>query len=83
MGREGVNGTGGNAGNGGLASLPVANDQLALTPADRNHRIDGLDSGLQWLIDALPVHYAGSLQFERLPLSHRQRCQRGLQLFVG
>src|SRR4030095_4380168 len=28
----------------GVSSLTVANNQLALTPADRNHRVDSLDS---------------------------------------
>ena len=40
---------------GGLAGLAVADDQLALAAADRNHAVDGLDAGLQRLLDALPV----------------------------
>ena len=39
---------------GGLAGLAVADDQLALAAADRNHAVDGLDAGLQRLLDALP-----------------------------
>ena len=32
-----------------LAGLAVANDQFALATADRHHRVDGLDTGLQRL----------------------------------
>ena len=38
-------------GDGGLAGLAVADDQLALAAADRDHGVDGLDAGLQRLID--------------------------------
>src|SRR3990172_2044246 len=31
---------------GGLAGLAVADDQFALAPADRHHRVDRLDPGL-------------------------------------
>ncbi len=34
----------------GLAGLAVADDQLALTAADRDHRVDGLDAGLEGLL---------------------------------
>ncbi|KAG0929190.1 hypothetical protein G6F31_017441 [Rhizopus arrhizus] len=34
---------------GGLAGLAVTNDQFALTAADRHHRVDSLDAGLQRL----------------------------------
>ena len=37
-------------GDGGLAGLAVADDQLALAAADRDHRVDGLDPGLQRLM---------------------------------
>ena len=40
-------------GNRGLAGLAVADDQLALAAADRNHRIDGLQTGLNRLVDRL------------------------------
>ena len=43
---------------GGLAGLTIADDQLALAAADGNHRIDGLDAGLQRLADRLAVDYA-------------------------
>src|ERR1700733_9938642 len=36
----------------GLAGLAVADDQLPLAATDRRHRVDGLDTGLQWLFDA-------------------------------
>ncbi len=39
---------------GSLARLPVAQDQFPLTTANRNHRIDDLDSRLQR--HAPPVH---------------------------
>ncbi len=35
---------------GGLAGLAVADDQLALAAADRDHRVDGLEAGLQRLV---------------------------------
>src|SRR5690606_38054347 len=39
----------------GLAGLTVADDQLALTAADRDHRVDGLDAGLHRLGHGLAV----------------------------
>ena len=53
---------------GGLAGLAVADDQLALAAADRGHRVDGLDAGLQRLADALPLHHGGGLQLQHAPL---------------
>ncbi len=49
---------------GGLAGLPVPNDQFALAAADRDHGVDGLDAGLQRLAYGLPVHYAGGNAFD-------------------
>ena len=40
---------------GGLAGLAVADDELALTAADRDHRVDGLDAGLERLLDRLAL----------------------------
>ena len=40
---------------GGLAGLPVADDELALPPADRGHGVDRLDPGLHRLVDRLAV----------------------------
>jgi hypothetical protein len=42
-------------GDGGLARLAVADDQLALAAADRDHRVDRLDAGLQRLVHGLAV----------------------------
>jgi hypothetical protein len=46
---------------GGLARLAVADDQLALAAADRDHRVDGLDAGLQRLLDRRPIGDAGAI----------------------
>ncbi len=54
---------------GGLAGLAVADDQLALTAADRGHGVDGLDAGLQRLVHRLATDDAG-----RLHLEAAQRC---------
>ena len=43
---------------GGLAGLAVADDQLALAAADRGHRVDRLDAGLQRLVHGLAAHDA-------------------------
>ena len=42
---------------GGLAGLAVADDQLTLPAADRSHCVDGLDTGLQRLADALTLDH--------------------------
>src|SRR4029079_18741403 len=51
----------------GLAGLAVADDQLTLAAADRGHRVDGLDAGLQAFANALPLHNAGGLHLEVAP----------------
>ncbi len=51
-------------GNGGLAGLPVTDDQLALAATDRNHRVDGLDAGLQRFANRLTGVHAGSDDFD-------------------
>ena len=43
---------------GRLARPAVADDQLALSTTNRNHRIDGLDARLHRLADRLPLHNA-------------------------
>src|SRR5262249_46017372 len=48
----------------GLAGLTVANDQLALTAPDRDHGVDGLDAGLQWLFDRLALDHAGRFELD-------------------
>ena len=51
-----------------LAGLAVADDQLALAPADRRHRVDGLDAGLQRLVHGLATGDAGRLDLEAAQL---------------
>ena len=46
-------------GDGGLTGLAVANDQLTLTAADGDHGVNGLDTGLQRLLNGLPLNDAG------------------------
>ena len=43
----------------GLAGLAVADDELALAPADRDHRVDGLEPGLHRLPDRLAGDHPG------------------------
>ena len=40
---------------GGLARLPIADDELALTTADGHHGVDRLEAGLQRLAHRLPI----------------------------
>src|SRR6478672_1192272 len=47
-----------------LAGLAVADDELALAAADRRHRVDRLDAGLQRLVHRLALHDIGRLQLE-------------------
>ena len=47
-----------------LSRLAVPDDQLALSAADRDHGVDGFDSGLQGLLHAAPVHDAGGDAFD-------------------
>ncbi len=51
-------------GDGRLADLAVADDELTLSAADRHHRVDGLQTGLERLGHGLAVDYAGSLALE-------------------
>ena len=61
-------------GNDGLAGLAVTDDKLTLAAANRNHRVDGLNAGLQRLLDGLTVQDAGcrglngAVEPKRLPL---------------
>ena len=48
----------------GLAGLAVADDELTLAAADRDHGVDRLDAGLHRLVHALALHDAGRLQLE-------------------
>jgi hypothetical protein len=66
----------------GLAGLAVADDQLALAAADRDHRVDRLDAGLQrlvtgWRSDLLLLRLAG----ERLDLVLQDRGHLGRSEF--
>src|SRR5690606_38955689 len=46
-------------GDSGLAGLTVTDDQFALTAADRHHRVDRLDAGLQRLVHGLTGDHTG------------------------
>ena len=48
----------------GFTGLAVANDQLALTPANRNHGVDCFDTRLQRLVHRLTHHHAWGLKLE-------------------
>ena len=52
----------------GLAGAAVADDQLALAAADRDHRVDRLEPGLERLRDRLPRDDARRLELERSAL---------------
>ncbi len=49
-------------GDGRLAGAPVADDELALPAPDGDHGVDGLDPGLQRLLDGLPADDAGGFE---------------------
>ena len=48
-----------------LAGAAVADDQLALAAADRDHRVDRLDAGLERLLHRLALDDARRLELER------------------
>ena len=48
-----------------LAGLPVANDQLALSAANRNHAVDGLEPSRHRLTHRLPVNNPWSQTLQR------------------
>jgi hypothetical protein len=56
-----------------LAGGAVADDQLALAAADRNHRVDGHDAGLHGLADRLASHDAGRDLLDRVRHVARDR----------
>ena len=58
---------------GGLSCLAVADDQLALTAADRHHRVDRLEAGLQRLFHRLAIDDAGREALDRRELLRRDR----------
>lgn len=49
-------------GDGSLSGLTITNDQLTLTTADGNHSVDGLETGLDGLVDRLTGQNARSLE---------------------
>jgi|GEM_PF-2811077 len=51
-------------GDGRLAGLPVADNQLTLAAADGCHGVDGLDAGSQGLVNGMPVHDVGGLRLQ-------------------
>jgi len=53
---------------GGLAGLAVADDQLALAAADRDHGVNGLDAGLHRFLHRLARHHAGRQALHRVEL---------------
>ncbi len=63
-----------------LTRLTVTDDQLALAAADRNHGVDGLDTGLQGLGYGLTEDNAGCLalqgHLEQLALNGAQSVDR-------
>src|SRR5437867_11044695 len=65
---------------GSLACLPVTDDQLPLATPDWDHRIDGLDPGLQRLAHRLAFDHPGSRDLhpaELLGLDRPLPVQRG------
>ena len=57
-----------------LAGLTVTDDQLALSPSDGDHGIDGLDSCLQGLPHRLPFEDAGRAHFDEPGLGRLDRA---------
>src|SRR5207245_9021854 len=53
-------------GDGSFARLAVANDQLALSAADRNHGVDGFDSGLQRFFHRQTLDHDGREALDRV-----------------
>ena len=47
-----------------LSGLTVTDDEFTLTTSDRNHRVDGFESGLERLCYRLTEDYSGSLALE-------------------
>jgi hypothetical protein len=61
-------------GDGGLAGAAVADDELALPPADGDHGVDGLDARLQRLFDRLTTDDTRSLELHRAELGRLHRA---------
>src|SRR5439155_25318383 len=58
----------------GLAGAAVADDQLALAAANRDHRVDRLQAGLERLLHGLAVNDAGCLELHRAGLGGLDRA---------
>src|SRR5207237_9999413 len=58
----------------GLASLAVADDQLALAAADRDQRIDRLEAGRHRLVDRFARNDAGRLDVDALAFGRLDRA---------
>ena len=58
---------------GGLSGLAIADDELALAAANRHHRVDRLQPGLQRLLHALAIDDAGRQALDRRELLARDR----------
>ena len=58
---------------GGLPGLAISDDQLALSAADRHHRVDGLQSRLDRLLHRLPVDDSGGQTLDRRRLRRADR----------
>ena len=52
-------------GDGGLTRLPVADNQLSLSPSDGNHGVDSLDTRLEGLKYGSSLQHAGRLALDR------------------
>ena len=59
--------------NGGLTGLTVADDQLALSATDRDHGVDGFDTGLNRGIHILAFHHTRGNTFDRAEARGRNR----------
>ena len=59
----------------GLARRAVADDELALAAADRDHRVDRLEARLQRLLHRLALDDAGRLELERAALGRLDRAE--------
>ncbi len=57
-----------------LTCLTVTNDQFALATANRGHRVDGLDAGLQRLMHGLAFRHTGGDHFDRAALVGHNRA---------
>ena len=53
-------------GDGGLARLTIADNQLTLAAADRHERVDGLEARLHGLVDRLARDNSGRLHLDTL-----------------